>query len=99
MHERTTRKTVTFLRPFSLAGVDEKFDAGSYVVVTLEELIEGLSFIAYRRVSTTIVMVGNGYGQYARPIVTIDPQDLQAAEDLDAIESDEGLLGYQIVRS
>jgi hypothetical protein len=54
VHDRTTRKSVTFSRPFELAGVDEKFDAGTYIVETREEMIEGLSFIAYRRVATTI---------------------------------------------
>ena len=54
MHERTTRKSVTFLHPFSLAGVDGKLEAGTYIVETVEELIDGLSFIAFRRVSTTI---------------------------------------------
>ncbi len=44
--DRTTRKSVTFSRPFELAGVDEKFEAGTYDVETVEELIEGLSFVA-----------------------------------------------------
>ena len=40
MNERTTRKSVTFLHPFSLAGIDEILEAGTYIVETLEELIE-----------------------------------------------------------
>jgi hypothetical protein len=84
VHERTTRKSVTFLHPFSLAGIDEKLDAGTYIVETLEELIEGLSFIAYRRVSTTIMTAGKGYSQGARQVVTIDPRDLEAAQEQDA---------------
>ena len=63
MNERITRKSVTFLHPFSLAGIDEILEAGTYIVETLEELIEGLSFVAYRRVSTTIVTAAKGYGQ------------------------------------
>ena len=42
MHERTTRKSVTFLHPFSLAGVDEKLEAGTYIVETVRR--------AYRRI-------------------------------------------------
>jgi hypothetical protein len=84
VHERTTRKSVTFLHPFSLAGIDEKLEAGTYIVETLEELIEGLSFIAYRRVSTTIVTAGTGYGPGARQVVAIDPGDLEAAQKEDA---------------
>jgi hypothetical protein len=39
---------------FSLKGIDRWLPPTSYRVVTDEELIEGLSFPAYRRVSTAI---------------------------------------------
>ena len=54
---RTSSKTVVFTRPFSLTGVDEVLPAGSYVVQTDEELIEGLSFLSYRRIATAIILV------------------------------------------
>lgn len=56
--------------------------AGNYDVVTEEELIEGLSFPVYRRVSTVIFVPG----QVASSIemVTIDPLDLAAAQGADA---------------
>ena len=76
-----------FLHPFSLAGIEEKLDAGTYIVETLEELIEGVSFVAYRRLSTTIETTGMGFGQAARQVVTIDPLDLEAALTIDAVES------------
>jgi hypothetical protein len=53
---RTAHETVTFDRPFSLSSVDEVQPAGTYTVVIDEELIEGLSFLAYRRVATTIYL-------------------------------------------
>lgn len=84
MHDRTTRRSVTFSRPFELAGVDEKFDAGTYLVETREEMIEGLSFVAYRRVTTTIETPFMGFGQAARQVTTIDPADLETAINLDA---------------
>lgn len=87
MHERTTRKSVTFSSPFELAGVNEKFDAGTYVVETREEMIEGLSFVAYRRVATTIEAPFKGFGQPARQVTTIDPKDLEAAMNRDTIEN------------
>lgn len=87
MHERTTRKSVTFSSPFVLAGVDEKFDAGTYVVETREEMIEGLTFVAYRRIATTIEAPFKGFGQAARQVTTIDPKDLEAAMNRDAIEN------------
>ena len=49
-------KQVTFLHAFSLAGLEEELGPGTYTVETIEEPIDGLSFVAYRRVSTTIVL-------------------------------------------
>ena len=99
MNERTTRKSVTFLHPFSLAGIDEILEAGTYIVETLEEAIEGLSFVAYRRVSTTIVTAAKGYGQGTRQVITIDPRDLEAAQEEDAqIEISTGPLAHLVAR-
>ena len=53
-----------------------------YQVVTDEELIEGLSFLAYRRIST--VMFVPAQSGSAVEMVTIDPFDLQAAREQDA---------------
>jgi hypothetical protein len=83
MHERTTRKSVTFLHPFSLDAADEKLLAGTYIVETLEELIEGLSFVAYRRVSTTITGAAKGYGNGARQVIAIEPSELEIAQERD----------------
>lgn len=59
MSPRTTSKTVTFALPFLLKGVDRVLPAGDYRVVTDEELMEGLSFPVYRRVSTMILVPTN----------------------------------------
>ena len=56
MPERTTRTTVTFLRPFSLTDVDGVQPAGTYTVETVDTTLDNLSFIAYRRVSTSIML-------------------------------------------
>ena len=82
MTMRTTDKIVTFHRPFCLKGVDRVLPPADYRVVTDEELIEGLSFAAYHRVSTVIfVPTPSGAGV---EMVTIDPSDLEAAQDQDA---------------
>ncbi len=82
MTARTIRKTISFLRPFYLKGVDRLLPSGDYQVMTDEELIEGLSFPAYRRVSTAIfVPAPSGSGI---EMATIDTLDLQAAQDQDA---------------
>lgn len=51
MIQRTTRRTVTFGSPFQLGGTGEFLPQGDYDVETDEELVEGLSFVAYRRVA------------------------------------------------
>lgn len=81
----TRSDTVSFSKPFLLKGVDRILPAGSYRVVTDEELIEGLSFPAYRRVSTMIFVPGAA-GRSIE-MVTIDPLDLRMALDRDAIRS------------
>jgi hypothetical protein len=51
---RTHRETLTFAHPFTLSGVEDVQAPGAYMVQTDEELLEGLSFLAYRRVATVI---------------------------------------------
>ena len=79
---RTIRKTITFLQPFYLKGVDRLLPPRDYDVVTDEELIEGLSFSAYHRVSTAIFVPAPSGS--AIEMVTIDPLDLEAALEQDA---------------
>ncbi len=80
MTTRTTSKMVTFARPFMLKAVDRILPAGNYRVVTDEELIQELSFPVYRRVSTMIFVPGKSASSVE--MVAIDPQDLQAAQEL-----------------
>jgi hypothetical protein len=82
--ERTRRELVTFLHPFSLAGVEGEQAPGTYAVETVEEPIEALSFVAYRRVSTTIVLPSPQYGSASRQAIAIDPLDLETARKRDA---------------
>jgi hypothetical protein len=79
---RTTSETVTFHLAFWLNGVDRELPPGDYRVLTDEELIEGLSFPAYHRVST-VIFVPAPSGS-AVEMVTIDPVDLAAAQERDA---------------
>jgi hypothetical protein len=82
MTMRTTDKTITFHRPFSLKGVDHMLPPADYRVMTDEELIEGLSFLAYHRVATVIFVPAPSASGVE--MVTIDPADLEAAQDRDA---------------
>jgi hypothetical protein len=84
MMERTTTKTVVFHRPFAIGGVDGLLPPGSYAVEMEEELIPGVSFLAYRRVRTTMILPIAFGITTARQVVTIDPEDLEAALVRDA---------------
>jgi hypothetical protein len=84
MIARSLRKDVVFNRPFLLKGINRTLPAGSYRVVRDEELIEGISFPVYRRVATMIfVPAESGHGSSVE-MVSIDPHDLQEAQDHDA---------------
>ncbi|TMJ74268.1 MAG: hypothetical protein E6G91_07720 [Alphaproteobacteria bacterium] len=90
MAGRTTRMSVTFSRPFSLVDVDGIQPAGTYRVQTVEVTLDNLSFLAYRRVSTTIELPGVGAGSGRRQVVTIDPLELDAALKRDGSGKVEG---------
>jgi hypothetical protein len=78
---RTTRREVTFRHPFSLPGLDGEHPAGSYIVETDEELLEQMSFPAYHRIATSII-IPRGPGSYEK--ARIEPADLEAAQQRDA---------------
>jgi hypothetical protein len=86
MIARTREKTVSFTRPFVLAGVDHALPPGEYRVKTDEELIEGISFPVYRRVATMIFVPAQTRG--AIEMVAVDPAVLQAALERDAAAGD-----------
>jgi len=52
--------------------------------VTDEVLIEELSFPVYRRVATMIFVPADSQNATSVEMVTIDPRDLQEAQDRDA---------------
>ena len=79
MTTRTRRETVTFAAPFSLPGVEGKIAPGAYEVETEEEILEELSFRAYRRLATTIRIPIPGGGLHSYQVIRVDPADLQAA--------------------
>jgi len=58
-------------------------EPGDYEVVTDEELIEGLSFPVYQRVSTAIIVPAQSHQASSVEMVPIDPRDLQSAQDRD----------------
>jgi hypothetical protein len=81
---RTSREEITFSHPFTLPGLDGPQPAGTYLVVTEEEEIPGLSFLAWKRVATVIHLPAMGVASAIEQVITIQPQDLVAAQTRDA---------------
>jgi hypothetical protein len=84
---RSRRETVTFRHPFRIKGIDRQLKAGAYEVVTDEELIEGLSFPAFRRIATVIMVPGAPPHHQSTEMLSIAPTDLADAQAADAIAS------------
>jgi hypothetical protein len=82
---RTTRKTITFTRPFRLNKAEELLPPGTYAVDTDEELIDGLSFLAYRRVATLLHLPSISRKSRTSGVVTVDPVELEKALERDVI--------------
>jgi hypothetical protein len=78
MPTRSLHSTVVFRHPFVLKGLDGVQPAGTYDIETEEELLEGLSFEAYRRVSTTMTRRQPATGALLQAQV-VDPAELDRA--------------------
>jgi len=83
MTERLEHKTVIFAHPFALKGVEGTFPPGTYAVEMTEEQLDGISFIAYRRLTTTIALPSTNSAHNSRQMVEIEPADLEAALAID----------------
>jgi hypothetical protein len=76
---RTTKKTMVFHEPFLMQYFDQELPAGTYEVVTEEEQLEGISFLAYRRLQTYIYRRSPPPKSGLAPTYAVDPYDLEAA--------------------
>ena len=88
MSQRTVQSTITFSRPFKLSGFDEPLPAGTYKIETHEELIEGVSFPAYRRVETLLFLRPPPGQANLIQVVVIDPVELEEARQRDEAGQD-----------
>ncbi len=79
MPVRTTETTVTFRRPFSLPEFEAPQPAGTYRLLTDEEEITGLSFVAFRRVGTMLRLPSLATSGRPEQMISIDAKDLAAA--------------------
>jgi hypothetical protein len=72
MNECVSRQPVTFRRPFPLEGIEGEMPPGVYEVEMVEELLDGLSFSAYRLVSASVVLPLNP-GSHSYQLLPILP--------------------------
>jgi hypothetical protein len=77
---RSHTETLVFDTPFRLKGLDRLLPAGSYDVLTDEEMIEGLSFPCFRRVATTIKVPGEWPFASAIEMITTSAIELSDAQ-------------------
>jgi hypothetical protein len=82
---RSTVERVTFRHAFRLKDLEQDQPPGTYEVETDEEPIQGLSFIAYRRVATAIRIPMLGRSTGSSQTIPIDPRDLEAARARDLL--------------
>ena len=80
----TSHKTVTFTRPFTLNGIDQVQAAGTYTVKTHEDLLPDLAVAAWRPIATLIFLPSRPGGAFMEQVVSIDPLELDAAQQRDA---------------
>jgi hypothetical protein len=84
MATRTSKRTVTFVRPFMLGGSSVEFPAGRYFIETDEGRVDELSFPFYRRTATMMQLIADPLRPGITETAVIDPLDLEAALKADA---------------
>ena len=79
MTSHTNESTVTFKNQFNLSSLDGPQPAGTYRIVTENEEIPGLSFIAYRRRSTMLHLPALTASAGKTQVFSVDRDELEAA--------------------
>ena len=81
---RTSRKSVTFKRPFTLSALPDPQPAGTYAVETDEALLPTFASAAYRRTATLMFLPAHAGSGGLAHMVEIDPLELESALAADA---------------
>ncbi len=84
MIERTTNSEITFAHPFVLSSLVVPLQAGTYRLVVDEELIEGVSFVAYRRVATHLEIPAISVEAGTRQFLQVSAEEIANALRNDA---------------
>jgi len=81
---RITESFVSFTYPFKLAPLDVELAAGTYRVVTDDEEISGMTYLAFRRIATMLHTPALAIRSSSHQVFEIDPDDLAAAIESDS---------------
>lgn len=83
MLEKTSERLIEFRHPFQIGALVTPLEAGTYRMTVEEELIEGLSFPAYRTVSShlEIPAIGHALGRSQYLQVTVEEIDTALQQD------------------
>jgi hypothetical protein len=80
---RTIETMVTFRHPFVLAALGTAQPAGTYRLVTEEEEIPGLSFVAFRRTATMLHLPALPATGATHQFLSVDPVEWAAVVEAD----------------
>ena len=80
---RSMTTNVTFRHAFALKGLERPVPPGTYRVDVEEDPIDGLSFLAYRRLATFITVPVAGRSGSTQSLL-VDPKELEQALTRDA---------------
>lgn len=83
MVTRSTRSMVTFTNAFKMGESRQELPASTYEVVVEEELLQGLSFEAYRRTATYLMVPGRGINAGQTTMQMTTQGDLEHAIECD----------------
>lgn len=84
MTTRTTQSTITFTKSFLVDGMEESQPPGDYRVDVDEELLEGLSFLAYRRTAALLHLPAISPSRSWEQVIRLAPAELDAMMQFDA---------------
>lgn len=79
MSGRTTHSIAHFTAPFVLGGLEGQLPAGDYDIDHDEELIDGMSWLAWRRVATFIHLPARTLKSPTNQLIAIDHAELETA--------------------
>ena len=83
MLQRTRVEEMVFPNRFQIEGYNKQIPAGTYSIEINEELIQELSFPAYRRVSTTLLIPGSTGKPGGTLFISVAQADLDDAQRVD----------------